>query len=101
MTEIARPHQTRPNRVLITEPITMGNRGHVARWLEDRGVGVAVPSYLDADFDEYCALIIASDRCVGPSRVALAERLIYNDGRVMVIDHAHYKLWYEPIEEGT
>lgn len=97
MAEIATPHQTRPNRVLITEPITMENRGNVARWLEDRGIGVAIP----AEFDDYCALIIASERCVGPSQVALAERLIYNDGRVMVIDHAHYKLWYEPIEEGT
>lgn len=98
MAEIATPHQTRPNRVLITEPITMENRGQIARWAEDRGFEVGVPGSIEAD-EELTALLVKTRH--GIRDAWLGDRVLVNGGEIDVIDFAHYKLWYEPIEEPT
>lgn len=95
MAEIAHPHQTRPNRVLITEPITLENRGQIARWVEDQGLPVAVPA------DHEVALVVVYDRRGNEVWVQPAHRIVIDGLSADVVDHAHYKLWYEPIEEGT
>lgn len=89
---IASPHRTIPNDVLISEPVTVANRGEIARWLEDHGHSVGLP----AD-GAHQAMVVQSRR--QPERVATyGERFVISGADLDVIDHAHYKLWYEPVE---
>lgn len=92
MAEIATPHRTRPVEVLITEPLTVANRGEIARWLEDRGIAVGVPP--DGG-------VIVTTRYGDEHFAGLGERIVVDGRKVDVVDQAHYKLWYEPITERT
>ena len=94
MTEVATPHRARPVEVLITEPLTTANRGEIARWLEDRGIGVAIPA--DPLLD--VGLLLAENAVIGADEIVYGDRLVYDGARVQAIDHAHYKLWYEPVD---
>lgn len=91
---IATPHRARPVEVLITEPLTTANRGEVARWLEDQGIGVAVPADTDIDI----ALVLAEHAVIGTDEIVYGDRLVYDGARAQAVDQAHYKLWYEPVE---
>lgn len=100
---VATPHRTRPVEVLITEPLTVANRGEIARWLEDQGISVAVP-YVTARLDGAeipfdAALILDERRCLGPHEMVYGDRLVYDGARVQAVDQAHYKLWYEPVDQ--
>ena len=89
MDEIALPHITRPVIVLITEPLTMTNRGRVARWLEDQGISVGVPP--DG------GLVVRAR--LGDQLAHFSERVVVLGRNAEIIDQAHYKLWYEPIDQ--
>lgn len=91
MGEIATPHTTRPVHVLITEPLTTANRGEIARWLEDQGIAVGVPP--DG------GIVVATRH--GGRFLHFGERVCVLGRDAEIIDHAHYKLWYEPINERT
>lgn len=99
MPDVARPHRTRPVEVLITEPLTTANRGEIARWLEDQGIGVGVPAAV-ADVLPEPAIVVETRR--DGERAALwGERLVVSGPDVDVVDQAHYKLWYEPVGSTT
>ncbi len=91
MDDLFSPHRTIPHTVQISEPLTFGNRGAIARWCEDHGVAVAVP--WDAGDD---ALIVGTR--TGDRVAAYADRIVLEAVGADVIDHAHYKLWYEPVD---
>lgn len=85
------PHRTIPNDVLISDPITVTNRGEVARTLEDHGHAVGLP----ADGARQ-AMVVGTRK---GERVAIyGERFVLSGSDLDVIDHAHYKLWYEPVD---
>lgn len=94
MGDVATPHVTRPVEVLITEPLTTANRGGIARWIEDEGFEVGVPAHVAG---ARAALLVVTrhgtkDAYLG-DRVAVTPRF-----EIDVVDEAHYKLWYEPVE---
>lgn len=92
MGDVATPHVTRPNRVMITEALTPDNRGPITRWLEDRGISVALP----ADITDAVGIIVDRRHCIGAHEIVYGDRLVHDGRRVQAVDHAHYKLWYEP-----
>lgn len=93
MGDVATPHVTRPNPVLITEPITTTNRGEIARWLEDRGIQVGVPPLVLDEPGSVVLLVTLRDGIVSANE---GDRIVFAHGEADVLDHAHYKLWYEP-----
>lgn len=92
---VASPHVTRPNEVWITEPVSLATRPRVARWLEDRGHAVSVPGGLA----HHQMLVVETSH--GVRAVDVGERIVVAGRDVDVIDHAHYKLWYEPVADAT
>lgn len=86
------PHQTRPNVVLVSEPLTVTNRGEIARALEDHGHSVGLPATGARE-----GMVVQTRR--QPLRTAYyGERFVISGSDLDVIDHAHYKLWYEPVD---
>lgn len=96
MADAFAPHATRPVKVWISEPVTTGNRGEVARWLADHGIATGQPAEASPP---YTVLLISEQR-PGSARELLSvrsgERVLVDGRRVEVLDHAHYALWYEP-----
>lgn len=98
MTDVASPHTTRPVRVLITEPVDTDNRGAIARWLEDHGIGVlAHTARRDDDWTVFSVYAGPADD--HPTDVNLGDRIVLHGRIATVADHAHYTLWYEPVED--
>lgn len=101
MSEPFTDHQTRSYVVQISEPLTMANRGDIARWCEDRGIPIGVPAaFTDPLLDQPPALIV-TDRHDEERPAALGDRIVFDGLDADVVDQAHYKLWYEPIAERT
>jgi len=92
MADVFSPHRTIPHTVHISDPLTEANRGQVARWCEDHGVEVGVPATGEV------ALLVTTR--TGIREATYADRVVLEAVGADVIDHAHYKLWYEPVEAG-
>jgi hypothetical protein len=90
MADVFSLHRRRSYDVLISDPLTVENRGEIARWAEDRGVSIGVPATGDI-------ALIVTDRYNDGRPARYAERVVFDGVEADVIDHAHYKLWYEPV----
>jgi hypothetical protein len=93
MAEVWSKHRLVPWEVEVSDPLTYHNRGAIARWAEDRGVSIGVPGGVE---DPEMTVLLVTTR-TGIRDAYLADRLVYDGFHIDVIDHAHYKLWYEPV----
>jgi hypothetical protein len=93
MADVFTTHRRRSYDVLISDPLTARNRGEIARWCEDYGIQIGVP------FDAGDIALVVTTR-KGEIDALYAQRVVLEATGADVIDHAHYKLWYEPVEPG-